>query len=151
MFAQSKSNSSISTRFNILVYKSLVYWRCVECRSRNTIRAMLYCDAMRNAMRSRETERGENKQQILHKPIKGHYDCIMRIEYRAVLWDLCKSFVYFELSFHAVPLIWFATFHTFSTQQKKRRRSAIAFSIAIWKIMQFVPFFMRCSHSCDVQ
>lgn len=149
MFAQSKSNSSISTRFNILVCISL--WLLALCgvplAKYHPSDALLWCNARRNAIERNWKRR--KKQQILHKPIKGHYDCIMRIEYRAVLWDLCKSFVYFELSFHAVPLIWFATFHTFSTQQK--RRSAIAFSIAIWTIMQFVPFFICCSHSCDVQ
>lgn len=77
----------------------------------------------------RERERDENRvresSKFYIKPIKGHYDCIMRIEYRAVLWvflwvNLLSAVS--SLSFHAVTLIWIVSHSHFSYTQRNQKK-----------------------------
>lgn len=88
----------------------------------------------------RERERDENRvresSKFYIKPIKGHYDCIMRIEYRAVLWvflwvNLLSAVS--SLSFHAVTLIWIVSHSHFSYTQRNKKNICV------------FPLFLRSS------
>lgn len=90
------------------------------------------------------------------KPIKGHYDCIMRIECRAVLWvflwvNLLSAVS--SLSFHAVTLIWIVSHSHFSYTQ--RNQETFAFFLFFCGVRSFCLsvschfIYIGCSRSCN--